>query len=999
MQNKGAVRLFAILLAVVCLYQLSFTLATKIVENKAKDVAKGDTRKESLYLDSMNNESAYPLLVKNFTYAECKEREINLGLDLKGGMNVTLEVSVAEIIRALSNYNPDANFNKALANAVAKERSSQLDLVTLFGNEYKVVAPNDKLAAIFATVELQGSVNYNSTNDEVLAILKTEVDQSIDRSYNTIKTRIDKFGVTQPNVQKLANGRILVELPGVKEKERVRKLLQGTAKLEFWPTYNFGEIVKNLVEVNKVLKASADKDSLLAKGTKAESNADSSALASADSSTASVDSAASGLLSKIDQAAKDTTKKDSTKTMSMEESLKEYPLFTYLLPADFQVKTADDQKMIYSQAVLGYCAIADTDKVNAIFNRQDIKAVMPNNIKLCWTYKSSPMFKDNRVELIGVRVDSRDGRAPLDGAAVRDARQDFGQMNNTPEITMRMNEEGAAKWARLTKENIKRSVAIVLDGLVYSFPTVQNEITGGNSNITGNFTINEAKDLANILTAGKLSAPCRIVEESVVGPTLGEEAIQSGMISFIIALILVLLFMVFYYSNAGWVADLAMFANVFFVFGVLASIGAVLTLPGIAGIVLIIALSVDANVLIYERIREELALGKGLRLAISDGYKHAYSAIIDSNVTTFLIGIVLYTFGTGPIQGFATTLIIGILTSLFCAIFITRLIFEWRLANNKVISFSTKSTEGAWKNVKVDWVSNRKWYYIISSIVVIMGIISMVARGFDYGVDFAGGRTYKIEFKQAVKGEEVRSQLTSILGSAPEVKTLENDRTLKITTKYLIDSKDIDADNQVEAKLMSSLNIEKDQIVSSQKVGPTVADDIRNSAWKAVLFSIFIIFLYLLARFKKWTFGLGAVVALAHDVLILMAIFSLLWGFMPFSLEIDQAFVAAVLTVMGYSVTDTVVVFDRVREYLNIHKKGDLKTVINDALNATLSRTINTSLTIFFVLLSIFIFGGETIKGFSFALLIGIIVGTYSSICIATPIVIDFAGKDKELKQ
>ncbi|MEO8150844.1 MAG: protein translocase subunit SecDF [Bacteroidia bacterium] len=997
MQNKGAVRLFTILLALVCLYQLSFTLITKNVESNAKDFAKGDSLKEFRYLDSMKNESVYPLLVKNYTYQECKEREINLGLDLKGGMNVTLEIAQADIVKALSNYSTDANFNKALESATLKERNSQLNFVTLFGNEYKAIAPNDRLAAIFSTVELQSKITYKSTNDEVLKVVSDEVNGAVDQSYNIIKTRIDKFGVTQPNVQKLQNGRILVELPGVKEKERVRKLLQGTARLEFWPTYSFGDVVKNLIEVNKTLKAINDRDSLLGKGVDSL-KLDSTGVASVDTA-AKTDSTGNALLSKIDKAAKDTTKGDSTKTMSMEESIKEYPLFTFLLPADFQVKTADDQKFVYGTPILGYCATKDTAKVNEIFRMPEVKSVMPSDIKLLWTVKPSPMFKDNRLELIAIKVESRDGRPPLDGAAVSDAYQDMGQFNNSPEISMRMNEEGAAKWARLTAANIKKSVAIVLDDYVYSFPTVQNEITGGNSSITGSFTINEAKDLANILKAGKLPAPARIVEESVVGPTLGEAAVQSGLLSFIIALILVLVFMVFYYSNAGWVADLAMIANVFFVFGVLASLGAVLTLPGIAGIVLTIALSVDANVLIYERIREELALGKGLRLAISDGYKHAYSSIIDSNVTTFLIGIILYIFGTGPIQGFATTLCIGILTSLFCAIFITRMIFEWRLAKNKSIKFATKMTEGAFKHINIDWVKNRKLYYIFSSLVVIAGIVSIFARGFDLGVDFAGGRTYKVEFNKTVKVEDVRATLTSVLGSAPEVKSLENDHTLKITTKYLIDSKDIDADNQVEAKLMSGLNIKRDQIVSSQKVGPTVADDIKNSAWQAILFSIFVIFLYILARFRRWTFSMGAVVALFHDVLVLMAAFSLLWGIMPFSLEIDQAFVAAVLTVMAYSVTDTVVVFDRIREYLNTHKKGDMKSVINEALNATLSRTINTSLTIFFVLFAIFVFGGETIKGFSFALLIGIVVGTYSSICIATPIVYDFAGKDKELRQ
>ncbi len=653
MQNKGAVRLFTILLALVCLYQLSFTLVTKNVESNAKDFAKGDSLKEMRYLDSMKNESAYPLLVKDFTYQECKEREINLGLDLKGGMNVTLEVSVADIVKALANYNPDPNFNKAIESAVAKERNSQLSFVTLFGNEYKTIAPNDKLAAIFSTVEFQNKITYNSTNDEVLKIVNDEVNAAIDQSYNIIKTRIDKFGVTQPNVQKLQNGRILVELPGVKEKERVRKLLQGTARLEFWPTYTFGDVVKNLIEVNKTLKTMNDRDSLLARG--ADTTALNNAAAAIDTAAAKPDSSGNALLSKIDQAAKDTSKGgDTTKTMSMEESIKEYPLFTFLLPADFQVKTAEDQKFVYGTPILGYCSTKDTAKVNEIFRMPEVKAVMPSDIKLLWTVKPSQMFKDNRLELIAIKVESRDGRPPLDGGAVSDANQDMGQFNNSPEISMRMNEEGAAKWARLTAANIKKSVAIVLDDYVYSFPTVQNEITGGNSSITGNFTINEAKDLANILKAGKLPAPARIVEESVVGPTLGEEAVRNGLLSFVIALILVLVFMVFYYSNAGWVADLAMIANVFFVFGVLASLGAVLTLPGIAGIVLTIALSVDANVLIYERVREELALGKGLRLAISDGYKHAYSSIIDSNVTTFLIGIILYIFGTGPIQGFAT---------------------------------------------------------------------------------------------------------------------------------------------------------------------------------------------------------------------------------------------------------------------------------------------------------------------------------------------------------
>jgi len=564
---------------------------------------------------------------------------------------------------------------------------------------------------------------------------------------------------------------------------------------------------------------------------------------------------------------------------------------------------------------------------------------------------------------------------------------------------MRMNAEGAQTWKRLTAENVGRSIAIVLDDYVYSFPTVQGEIAGGNSSITGNFEINEAKDLANILKAGKLPAPAKIVEEAIVGPSLGQEAIQSGLISFIIALILVLVFMVFYYNNAGWAADLALFANVFFILGVLSSLGAVLTLPGIAGIVLTLGMAVDANILIYERIREELRAGKGIKLAISDGYKMAYSSIIDANVTSLLSGIILYVFGTGPIQGFATTLIIGILTSLFSAIFLTRLIFEWRLGKDKKINFSTRLTENAFTNINIDWISKRKIFYTISGIIILAGISSMFYRGFSTGVDFKGGRSYVVRFDNDVSTVDVRSTLEQPFQVAPEVKTFGAGNQVKITTSYMIEDNSAEADEQVESALINTLGIQKTQIMSSQKVGPTIADDIKVSAAYAVIFSLIVIFLYILIRFRKWTFGLGALAALTHDVLILLSLFSMFWGILPFSLEIDQAFIAAILTVMGYSINDTVVVFDRVREFLGIHHKSEMKTVINNALNATLSRTINTSLTIFFVLFAIFVFGGEVIRGFAFALLIGIIVGTYSSLCIATPIVVDFAKDENKEKR
>ena len=987
MQSKGAIKFFAIILAIVCIYQLSFTLVTRIVENKAMEASNGDAQAYQTYLDSISNEPVYNLLVKNYTFRESKEREMNLGLDLKGGMNVTLEVSVIDLIRSMANNSQDPTFNKAIEEAQKLQRNSQKDFVTLFGEAFNKVDPNAKLAAIFSTMDLQDRITFNSTNEEVIKVIKAESDAAINRSFNILRTRIDKFGVTQPNIQQLGSGRILVELPGVKEPARVRKLLQGTAKLEFWETWENKDVFNYLNSVNDALKNAGKKDSLLG-----ALQGDSSAIAFndtmaiADSSQVSdTDTTKSALL---DQIKSDTSKAASDSTAkSFEQFAKENPLFAVLSPAIFQ--NQQGQSEYQKGPAIGYSLIKDTSKVNAIFNREDIKAILPKNMKFLWGVKP-PTKESQALELIAIKTNGRDNNPPLDGGAISDARQDFGQFNGKPEITMRMNPEGAQTWRRLTSENVGKSIAIVLDESVYSFPTVQGEIAGGNSNITGNFEINEAKDLANILKAGKLPAPARIVEEAIVGPSLGEEAINSGLMSFVIALVLILVFMVFYYGNAGWVADLALFANVFFIFGVLASLGAVLTLPGIAGIVLTLGMAVDANILIYERIREELHAGKGIRLAINDGFKMAYSSIIDSNVTTLLSGVILYVFGSGPIQGFATTLIIGILTSLFSAIFITRLIFEWRLAKNKVIKFSTKMTENAFKNINFDWVSKRKVYYTISSIIIVIGIGSMIFRGFSTGVDFKGGRSYVVRFDESVSTVDVRSKLTQPLLAAPEVKTFGSDNQVKITTTYLIEDNSFEADTKVEEALVSGLGIKQSQIMSSQKVGPTVADDIKVSAGYAVFFSMIVIFLYIVVRFRRWAFGLGALIALMHDVLILLSLFSLFWGILPFSLEIDQAFIAAVLTVMGYSINDTVVVFDRVREFLGIHHKSEMKTVINNALNATLSRTINTSLTIFFVLFAIFVFGGEVIRGFSFALMIGIVVGTYSSLCIATPIVVDF---------
>jgi SecD/SecF fusion protein len=998
MQSKGAIKLFAIILALVCLYQLSFTLVTKGVESDAREYANGDLNKEKGYLDSIASKGVYNLGVKDYSYRECKERELNLGLDLKGGMNVTMEVSVVDMVRSMAGQNAvDPTFKKAIDRALELQRNSNKDFVTLFGQAFTEVDPNASLAAVFANIENQDKIKFKSTNEEVLKVLKEEAESAISRSFNILRTRIDKFGVSQPNIQQLGSGRILVELPGVKEPDRVRKLLQGTAKLEFWETYTFGEVAPGLVAVNTLLANENKKDSLLKSLTGSSTPDTSAAVVTIDSVKAD---STSSLLEKMGT---DTTaKKDTAGGKSFEEFARENPLFAVLFPADGQVRTQDEKNIVDKQCVVGYSLIKDTAKVNEILARTDVKAALPKNLQLLWTVK--PRTADSpTLELIAIKGTSRDGNAPLDGSAISDARQDFGQFNSKPEISMRMNPEGAKIWKRLTGENVGKSIAIVLDNYVYSFPNVQGEIPGGNSSITGNFEINEAKDLANILKAGKLPAPARIVEEAVVGPSLGQEAINNGLISFLVALLIVFIFMAIYYSKAGIVADIALICNMFFIMGVLASLGAVLTLPGIAGIVLIIALSVDANILIFERIREELRLGKGIRLAISDGYKHALSSIIDSNVTTMLLGIILYAFGSGPVQGFATTLIIGILCSLFSAIFISRLVFEWLLDRNKEISFWNEFSKNAYKNINLPFVENRKKYYMISGLIIVAGIVSIMIKGFNFGVDFEGGRTYVVQFDKSVSTQEVRQSLAAPFGEAPDVKTFGTDNRLKITTAFQIEENTAEAEAKVTGALYEGLKgyfgnmdmaaFKANKIINSQKVGPTVADDIKSSALGSVLFGCALMFVYILLRFKKWQYGLGATVALVHDVLMILSIFSIFNGILPFTLEINQDFIAAVLTVMGYSMTDTVVVFDRIREYLGIHPHSDKKLIINNALNATLSRTMNTSLTTFFVLLAIFIFGGDVIRGFTFALLIGIIVGTYSSLCIATPIVIDLDKK------
>ncbi|TAH40876.1 MAG: protein translocase subunit SecDF [Bacteroidetes bacterium] len=998
MQSKGAIKLFAILLVLVCAYQLSFNLVTRGVEKDAKEYANGDPIKEKLYLDSINTQPVYPLL--GLTYKKCKENELNLGLDLKGGMNVTMEVSLVDMIRSMANNSNDPTFNTALDNAVKAQTNSQKDYVTLFVEEFTKLDPNAKLAAIFATKELQDRINFNSSNAEVKAVIQDEANAAFDRTYQILKTRIDKFGVTQPNVQKLGSGRILVELPGIKEPDRVRKLLQGTAKLEFWETYDNNEIYPILEEANKVLKtiSSAQVDTTAA----SISGIDQASLEPRKDSLKEGDAVVdttkkSALLDQLTDKSKDTAAGDtSAAQQSFEQFSKDNPLFAVLQPSIEQ--NEQNQSQLRKGPVIGSAFSKDTARINEILAMEQIRSKFPREFKALWSVK--PIDKEGKVvQLVAIRMPVRDRQAPLDGSAIVDARKQKGQFTDNWEISMAMNAEGARVWKRLTHDNVNKSIAVVLDDYVYSYPNVIQEISGGNSSITGQFTLEEADDLANILKVGKLPAPARIVEDTVVGPTLGQEAINAGFLSFIIALMVVLVFMITYYNKAGIVADITLFVNMFFIMGILASLGAVLTLPGIAGIVLVIGIAVDANILIFERVREELSAGKGVRLAISDGFKHAFSSIIDSNLTTLILGIILYAFGTGPIQGFATTLIIGILSSLFCALFISRIIFEWMLGKNYNITFWNKYTKGAFTNTHINFVGNRKRYYLISTIVIVAGVASFATKGLNFGVDFKGGRTYVVRFDQPITTVEVIDALKGPLTKAPEVKTYGTSNQVKITTSYLIDDASQDAEDKVKSELdagLNSLSNYKFEVLSSQKVGPNIADDIKSSAVWSILASCILIFFFILVRFKRWQFGLGAVAALVHDVLIVLSVFSIFNGILPFSLEIDTHFIAAILTVMGYSMTDTVVVFDRIREFVGIHHHPkDQNKVINDAINATLSRTVNTSLSLFFVLFSIFIFGGEVIRGFTFALLIGVIIGTYSSICIASPIVVDFARKRK----
>ena len=983
MQNNSLIRVFGILFALVSIYQLSFTFITNNVEKQAETYAMQTVSEDVLnylevrdqkansYLDSIGNNKLY-----GFTsYNDAKDKELNKGLDLKGGINVILQISIRDILSGLAENTRNPIFNKALDEADILQKSSDEPYIDSFFKSFDIVKSGDKLASpdIFANRTLSDEINFEMTDQETQVVVRRKIDESIVSAFEVLRKRIDKFGVTQPNIQRLgASGRILVELPGAKDVDRVKNLLQSTAQLEFWETYKNDQLLNFLIEANNLLKPQVK----ASKKTSSDEKDD---------------------ISKIEDLLADVSPQDSILSSSN-------PILDRIVGQGFQ-----------GGPVLAQFASRDSDLILGYLNQSDVRKLLPSEyryIRFAW---GKPITDSDVVELYALKS-NRDNKAPLSGGVVVDALQTFDQVGNAA-VSMQMDSRGARIWENMTGKAFKEAsnIAIVLDNIVYSAPGVSSgAISGGRSEITGSFSLNEAIDLANVLRAGKLPASAEIIQSEIVGPSLGKEAIEAGINSFVIALIFVLLWMVFYYGSSGIYADIALVMNILLIFGILAGLGAVLTLPGIAGVVLTIGISVDANVLIFERIREELGKGKGIRKAIADGFNNALSSILDANITTGLTALILFIFGTGPIKGFATTLLIGIGTSLFTAIFITRILVDSRNEKGKDVSFSTKATKGLFSNIKISFLQRRKVAYLVSSILIVISLASLSFQGLNQGVDFVGGRSYTVRFDESVNPTEIGAVLSNEFGSA-EAKTFGEDNQLKITTKYKVDVEGIAVDEEIQNKLFDALqsylpdgttyqsfvngSSEKQiGIMSSIKVGPTIADDIKKNSFLAVIGSLIVVFLYILLRFQKWQFSLGAVAAVFHDVLIVLGIFSITYTFMPFSMEINQAFIAAILTVIGYSLNDTVVVFDRIREYIGEHTKWEFDTTVNAALNSTLSRTLNTSLTTLIVLLSIFIFGGESIRGFMFALIIGVIVGTYSSVFIATPVMYDTQAK-KSLKE
>ncbi len=990
MQNKGLIRLFAIVFSIVCLYQLSFTWIAKNVEKDAVIYAESKSTNndsgelvqlEKNYLDSIANTPVVNLGFTEFTYNEVKEKEINLGLDLKGGINATLEVSVRDILKGLSNQSKNPVFNQALTAATKAQKNSDKDFIQLFYTAFEEASKGSvKLSdpSIFGNKSLKDKINFKMTDEEVKPILQDEVKGSISTAFEVLRNRIDRFGVTQPNIQRIGeSGRILIELPGAKDIDRVKKLLQSTAELQFWEVFTNQDLAQFIISANTTLAQILKSE---------ETSTD-----KLQDSTVQADTEIDDLLGEV---------KDSVDFKTTN------PLFAALSP-----NIPQTQNQI--GPVIGSASVKDTATVNKYLSMKEVRNLLPIELKYAKFVWDVKPIKDSKFINLYALKSNREDIAPIQGDVISDASQVFDQLGANPEVSMAMNSKGTKQWAKMTTANVGKFVAVVLDDYVYSAPRVNDAITTGRTSISGNFTIDEAQDLANALKSGKLPAAARIIESEVVGASLGQEAVDSSTISFGIALILVLLWMLFYYGKAGIFSDIALTLNILFIFGVLAAFGAVLTLPGIAGIVLTIGMAVDANVLIYERIKEELRKGKGLKESVNDGFAGALSSIIDANVTTLLTGIILYIFGTGPVKGFATTLIIGILTSLFAAIFITRLLIEWYIdKKGSSLTFNTAITKNWFKDIKIDFLKKRKMAYIISGVILILGIGSLFTNGLNQGVDFKGGRTYTVRFDEDVNASKIAGSLKDVFGSSPEVKTFGGANQLKITTKYKIDDNGVNVDDEVQNLLFTGLQsfLPKDLtydnfiikgsdtehkigIMGYAEVGPTIADDIKKAALWAIIGSLIIVFLYILIRFRKWQYSLGAVIAVFHDVLIVLSIFSIFQNLLPFDMEIGQSFIAAILTVVGYSLNDTVVIFDRIREFANKHTSWPFNRIVNSALSSTLGRTVNTSLTTLIVLLAIFLFGGDSIKGFMFALIIGVIVGTYSSLFIASPIMYDTTVK------
>ena len=970
MQNKGVIRLLAIVFGLICVYYLSFTYVANRVEKKAKAYAQGDEAKEKKYLDSI--EVNY--ITNKFTYNDVKSRAMNLGLDLKGGINATLEVSVKDILLGLSGNSKNPVFRKALDKASEMQKNSNEPYLELFLRAFKEISNGKvKLGDPDIFGKLGSEITFKTSDEEAAKILRKQVDSSIATAFKVIRNRIDRFGVTQPNIQRIGKtGRILIELPGAKDIDRVKKLLTGTAKLQFWEAYEVSDMQGFLNKANQKLASLVKvEDTAVKKDTTSSDDA--------------VDKVLSG--------EKDSLNLKQQNPLASIMQITQYP----------------------QTPVLGVTTVQDTAKINKYLHMKEVRALLPSSLKYAKFLWDIPKKNNDTIRLFAIKG-NRKGVAPIEGDVISNARQEFSQFSNQPRITMSMKSHAAKLWAKMTEKNTGKYVAVVLDNYVYTAPRVNGKIAGGNTEITGNFTIEEAKDVANALQSGKLPASAHIIQSEIVGPSLGQEAIDSGMKSFIFAILLVLAYMIFYYGKAGTFADIALVVNMLFIFGVLSAFGAVLTLPGIAGIVLTIGMSVDANVLIYERIKEELAAGKTLKEAVKAGYSGSLSSILDANITTLLTGVILFAFGSGPVKGFATTLIIGIITSLFSAIYVTRLLMDWYINRGGELTFNTSITKNWFKNIDIDFLGKRKIAYIISGSLVVIGFVSLMTQGLNYGVDFAGGRTYTVKFEKPIEPTKVAKALKGAFESLPEVKTYGAPNQLKITTNYEVNNTTEEIDDVIQHKMYNALKpflpasltyndfkisskVHEAGIIHSELVGPTIADDIKKDAVWAVFGSLLMVFIYILIRFRKWQYSLGAVVAVFHDVLIVLGTFSLLYKFLPFE-EINQAFIAAILTVVGYSLNDTVVIFDRIREYTGLHPEWNFKEVVNKALSSTLGRTINTSLTTLFTLLVIFIFGGASIKGFMFAMIIGVIVGTYSSLFIASPIMYDtiMKGKNKKLK-